>query len=95
MLVGSYENWEEKDLVVVFSVQITVIPKPEFRAFGGNSLTKPPFGVTPAGAATIYPVFLSYLLPMFWKESSQILLFAEFMDVLHCSFLPLSWSSKS
>ena len=28
------------------SGQITIIPKPELRGFGGNSLTKPPFGVT-------------------------------------------------
>ena len=30
------------------SGQITIIPKPELRGFWGDSLTKPPFGVTSA-----------------------------------------------
>ena len=35
------------------SGQITIIPKPELRGFGGDSLTKPPFGVTSAEVAII------------------------------------------
>ena len=32
-----------------------IIPKPEFRAFWGDSLTKPPFGVTSAEVVIICP----------------------------------------
>ena len=35
--------------------QITIIPKPELRAFLRDSLTKPPFGVTSAEVAIICP----------------------------------------
>ena len=38
------------------SGQITLIPKPELRRFWGDSLTKPPFGVTSAEVAIICPV---------------------------------------
>ena len=34
------------------SGQITMLPKPELRAFGGDTLTKPPFGVTLAAVAS-------------------------------------------
>ena len=37
------------------SGQITIIPKPELRGFWGDSLTKPPFGVTSAEVAIICP----------------------------------------
>ena len=37
------------------SGQITIIPKPELRGFLGDSLTKPPFGVTSAEVAIICP----------------------------------------
>ena len=37
------------------SGQISIIPKPELRAFGGNSLTKPPFKVTSAEVVIICP----------------------------------------
>ena len=46
------------------SGRITIIPKPELRGFGGDSLTKPPFGVTSAEVAIICPykwVVLSFL----------------------------------
>ena len=37
------------------SGQITIIPKPELRGFWGDSLTKPPFGVTSAEVVIICP----------------------------------------
>ena len=37
------------------SGQITIIPKPQLRGFGGDSLTKPPFGVTSAEVVIICP----------------------------------------
>ena len=37
------------------SRQVTTIPKPELRGFGGDSLTKPPFGVTSAEVVIICP----------------------------------------
>ncbi len=40
---------------LTISGQITIIPKPELRAFWGDSLTKPPFGVTSAEVAIISP----------------------------------------
>ena len=39
------------------SGQITIIPKPELRGFWGDSLTKPPFGVTSAEVAIICPAW--------------------------------------
>ena len=39
--------------------QITIIPKPELRGFWGDSLTKPPFGVTSAEVAIICPDYYS------------------------------------
>ena len=36
-------------------MQITINPKPELRGFLGDSLTKPPFGVTSAEVAKILP----------------------------------------
>ena len=39
-----YHTWLSK----ILSGQITIIPKPELRGFGGDSLTKPPFKVTSA-----------------------------------------------
>ena len=41
------------------SGQITIIPKPEVRGFWGDSLTKPPFGVTSAEVAIICPKNMS------------------------------------
>ena len=35
--------------------QISIIPKPELRGFWGDSLTKPPFGVTSADVVIICP----------------------------------------
>ena len=35
------------------SGQISIIPKPELRGFGGSSLIKPPFGVTSAEVVII------------------------------------------
>ena len=40
---------------IINSGQISIIPKPELRAFGGNSLTKPPFKVTSAEVVIICP----------------------------------------
>ena len=37
------------------SGQISIIPKPELRGFWGDSLTKPPFGVTSADVVIICP----------------------------------------
>ena len=37
------------------SGQIPIVPKPELRALLGDSLTKPPFGVTSAEVAIICP----------------------------------------
>ena len=37
------------------SGQITIIPKPELSGFFGDSLTKPPFGVTSAEVVIICP----------------------------------------
>ena len=45
---GSCQNWAQ-------SGQIPIIPKPELRGFWGDSLTKPPFGVTSAEVAIICP----------------------------------------
>ena len=42
------------------SGKITIIPKPELRGFWGESLSKPPFGVTSAEVAIIC---LDYILP--------------------------------
>ena len=42
-------------LMYELSGQITIIPKPELRGFWGDSLTKPPFGVTSAEVAIICP----------------------------------------
>ena len=39
----------------ISSGQITIIPKPELRGFWGDSLTKPPFGVTSAEVVIICP----------------------------------------
>ena len=36
-----------------YSGQISIIPKPELRGFGGDSVTKPPFGVTSAEVAIV------------------------------------------
>ena len=37
------------------SGQISIIPKPELRGFGGDSLTKPPFKVTSAEVVILCP----------------------------------------
>ena len=42
----------------LLSGQITIIPTPELRGFWGDSLTKPPFGVTSAEVAIICPAFI-------------------------------------
>ncbi len=39
----------------MYSGQIAIIPKPELRTFWGDSLTKPPFGVTSAEVVIICP----------------------------------------
>ena len=59
----------------VYSGQITIIPKPELRGFCGDSLARPPFGVTSAEVAIICPVyfitsfsvFFEFLLIFRWK----------------------------
>ena len=43
------------------SGQITIIPKPELRAFWGEFLTKPPFGVTSAEVVIICPDIYIYI----------------------------------
>ena len=45
----------------IISGQTTIIPKPELRGFWGDSLTKPPFGVTSAEVAIICPEYLNGL----------------------------------
>ena len=47
-------------IYIYISGQITIIPKPELRGFWGDSLTKPPFGVTSAEVAIIYPDIYIY-----------------------------------
>ena len=42
----------------MISGQITTIPKPELRGFGGDSLTKPAFKVTSAEVAIICPEYM-------------------------------------
>ena len=50
------------------SGQISIIPKPELRGFGGDSLTKPPFKVTSAEVVIICPEQLSLLVyPFIYK----------------------------
>ena len=67
-------------MIVFYSMQNTIIPRPELMVFGrGIPLLNHLMGVTLAKNTTICPVFWSYLL----KKSSHIFLFAEFMDVLH------------
>ena len=48
----------------IISGQITIIPKPELRGFGGYSLTKPPFGMTSAEVAIICPDYLDFFKQM-------------------------------
>ena len=45
----------------IISGQNTVIPKPELRGFGVDSLTQPPFGVTSAEVAVICPDIYIYI----------------------------------
>ena len=47
-------NWDIQ-IYAHISGQITIISKPELRAFWGDSLTKLPFGVTSAKVVTICP----------------------------------------
>ena len=48
-------------MYIYISGQITIIPKPELRGFLGDSLTKPPFGVTSAEVAIICPDIYVYV----------------------------------
>ena len=48
-----------------YTGQITIIPKPELRGFGGDSLTKPPFGVTSAEVVIICPDYRFVFFPGF------------------------------
>ena len=52
------------------SGQISIIPKPELRGFGGSSLIKPPFRVTSADVVKICPEFM--ILPQFSKLAATI-----------------------
>ena len=44
----------------MLSRQITIIPKPELRGFWGDSLTKPPFGVTNRFGRYKLPIWRAY-----------------------------------
>ena len=46
----------------LLSGQITIIPTPALKAFWGDSLTNPPFGVTSAEVVIIGPALCIYLL---------------------------------
>ena len=52
------------------SGQITIIPQPELRGFGGDSRAKPPFGVTSAEVLIIctaaYVIINSYMIVNFF-----------------------------
>ena len=50
---GGFRKRFSAGKVVIESGQITIIPKPELRGFGGDSLTKPPFKVTSAEVVII------------------------------------------
>ena len=54
-LTWNFWTFKKPSKVEEQSGQITIIPKPELRAFWGDSLTKPPFGVTSAEVAIICP----------------------------------------
>ena len=62
LVVTEASNQQETKTSVAYEIfpihssgQITIIPKPELRGFWGDSLTKPPFGVTSAEVAIICP----------------------------------------
>ena len=45
---------------LLLSGQISIIPKPELRGFGGSSLIKPPFRVTSADVVIICPAIMVF-----------------------------------
>ena len=45
-------------VMLIFSGQISIIPKPELKGFLGSSLIKPPFRVTSADVVIICPDIL-------------------------------------
>ena len=51
------------NVYVDISGQISIVPKPELRGFGGDSLTKPPFKVTSAEVVIICPDICCIHLP--------------------------------
>ena len=69
------------------SRQVTIIPKPELRGFGGDSLTKPPFGVTSAEVVIICP---ENMAKQMFNLSLVLILFFLFL----LKRLSLPWMSQ-